>query len=79
MGQNALYTSHHPIIGFDDRCNRSLGIPVAVAPAAVIRARMRESAAADAFHRIEVRLSPESRLAHPDSTVRTRIGYYSEP
>lgn len=54
-------------------------------PALIRRLRMRYTltvsvpAAASAFHKIEVRLTPECRLAHPDVTVRTRIGYYSEP
>jgi VWFA-related protein len=54
-------------------------------PALIHRLRMRyiltvaPPAAARAFHKIEVGLTPESRLAHPNSTVCTRIGYYSEP
>ncbi len=54
-------------------------------PALIRRLRMRYMltiavpAAARAFHKIEVRLTPECLLAHPDVTVRTRIGYYSEP
>jgi hypothetical protein len=55
-----------------------------VLPALIRRMRMRYTltvavpAAAAAFHTIEVGLTPEGRLAHPDSTVRARIGYYSE-
>jgi hypothetical protein len=54
-------------------------------PALIHRLRMRyiltvaAPAAARAFHKIEVGLTPESRLAHPNSTVCTRVGYYSEP
>ncbi len=54
-------------------------------PALIRRLRMRYTltievpAAARAFHKIEVKLTAESRLAHPDTAVRTRLGCYSEP
>jgi hypothetical protein len=54
-------------------------------PSLIHRLRMRYKltvavpAASRAFHPIEVRLTAASRFAHPDTTVRTRIGYYSEP
>lgn len=54
-------------------------------PALIERLKLRytltvEVPAADpAFHRIEVRLTPKTRLAHPDARVRTRTGYFSQP
>jgi hypothetical protein len=54
-------------------------------PALIDRLRMRYAltievpTAPKAFHKIEITLRAAILQAHPDITVRTRTGYYSEP